>query len=356
MLIENGETLFFSPGWLDLQVNGWKGVDYNGDNLSAASFELITRELAENGTTRHLPTLITAPRQDLIRRLAQLRSLREDSPWLSRRVPGFHVEGPFISGVDGFRGAHSPEDVRDPTVEEFEAWQEAAGGLIRIVTLAPERPGALTFIEEISSRGVVVSIGHSGADPGRIREAAAAGARMSTHLGNGMAATIDRHVNPLWEQLSSDGLTACLIADSHHLPPAFIRTAFKAKGESRIVLVSDAATPGGLPPGRRSWAGIDVDVSDAGRISLAGTPYLAGAGLLQKRGIEFLMETTGCTLDAALAAATVNPAALIGIGDSQDVVSFRVKHGSLESGSRETAGRVSIEIEEVQLDGVSSQL
>ena len=348
--MESGEILYLSPGWLDLQVNGCKGIDYNGDNLDAASFELITRELAENGTTRHLPTLITAPRQDLIRRLGTLRSIRGDSPWLSRRVPGFHVEGPFISGVEGFRGAHSPVDVRDPTVEEFEAWQEAAGGLIRIVTLAPERPGALTFIEEISSRGVVVSIGHSGADSGRIREAVAAGARMSTHLGNGMAGTIDRHENPLWEQLSSDGLTACLIADSHHLPPAFIRTAFKSKGESRIVLVSDVATPGGLPPGRRSWAGIDVDVSEDGRISLAGTPYLAGAGLLQKRGIEFLMEVTGCSLDAAVAAATVNPAALIGIGDSEDVVSFRLKQGSRESDSR-----VSIEIEEVRLDGVSSQ-
>ncbi|MCK5736751.1 MAG: amidohydrolase family protein, partial [Spirochaetaceae bacterium] len=319
--------------------------------LDAESFESITRELAASGTTRHLPTLITASRQNLLKRLSVLRNIREDSPWLSRRVPGFHVEGPFISEVDGFRGAHTLKDVRDPTVEEFNAWQEAAGGLIRIVTLAPERPGALKFIEEIASRGIVVSIGHSAADPGRIREAVAAGARMSTHLGNGMAGTIDRHVNPLWEQLASDELTAGLIADSHHLPSAFIKTAFKAKGRNGIVLVSDAATPGGLAPGRRIWAGIDVDVSEEGRISLAGTPYLAGAGLLQKRGIEFLMESTGCRLDAAVTACTVNPAGLIGIDPvGLDIVAFRViSSGSGQPGS---AGRVSIEIEKVWLDGV----
>jgi len=332
-------TLYFSPGWLDLQVNGWKGIDYNDDSLDAAGFELITRELADSGTTRHLPTVITASREALIRRLTTLRRLREDSFRLTRAVPGFHVEGPFISGVDGFRGAHSLKDVRDPTVEEFDAWQYAAGGLIRIVTLAPERSGSLKFIEEISSRGIVVSIGHSAADPSRIREAVAAGASMSTHLGNGITGTIDRHVNPLWEQLSSDELTACLIADSHHLPPAFIRTAFKAKGESRIVLVSDVAVPGGLAPGRRSWAGIDVEVGEDGRISLAGTPYLAGAGLLQKRGLEFLMEATGCPLSTAVKACTENPATLIAVEPFVDTVAFRVR------------GRMKIEIEQVWLDG-----
>ncbi len=341
------DRLYFSPGWIDLQVNGWKGNDYNGESLDDAFFESITRDLAASGTTRHLPTIITASRNAMHRRLSSLHRIRADSPWLIRRVPGFHVEGPFISGLDGFRGAHTLKDVRDPTVEEFDAWQEAAGGLIRIVTLAPERPGSLEFIEEISSRGIVVSIGHSAADPGRIREAVAAGARMSTHLGNGMAGTIDRHVNPLWEQFASDELTACLIADSHHLPPAFIKTAFKAKGRNRIVLVSDVATPGGLAPGRRSWAGIDVDVSEDGRISLAGTPYLAGAGLLQKRGLEFLMESTGCRLDAAVAACTVNPSALIGQDPAgSDIVAFRLS----SSGS---GGGVNIEIEDVWLDGAA---
>lgn len=356
---ERGE-LFFSPGWLDLQVNGWKGIDYNADTLDASSFESITRELAASGTTRHLPTIITASREDIIRRLSTLRQLREDSPRLNKAIPGFHVEGPFISGRDGFRGAHSLEYVRDPSLEEFDAWQEAAGGLIRIVTLAPERPGSLKFIEELSSRGVVVSIGHSAADPLRIREAVAAGARMSTHLGNGMARTIDRHVNPLWEQLSSDRLTACLIADSHHLPPAFIRTAFKSKGEEGIVLVSDAAVPGGLAPGRMSWAGIDVDLSEDGRISLAGTPYLAGAGLLQKRGVEYLMESTGCTPAAALRACTVNPRRLLGLEDSEDLLAFRLiyggggtaRGGTVRDGSV-SRGMVSLQIEDVWLGGVS---
>lgn len=339
---------YLSPGWVDIQVNGWMGLDYNGDTLDADSFSRICMKLAASGTTRHLPTIITASQNDILRRLKTLRKLRDESPWMASRVPGFHVEGPFISKLDGPRGAHNSDFVRDSSIEEFEAWQEAAGGLIRIVTLAPESPGAADFIEYVSSRNVVVSLGHSGADPGLVREAVAAGATMSTHLGNGLSRTIPRYENPLWEQLASDQLTASIIADGFHLPPAFIKTVCRTKGSGRVVLISDAAPPGGLGAGTTVWAGMKVDVSADGRISLAGTPYLAGAGHLQDRGIGFYMDSTGCSLADAVRACTVTPAAMIGLapesvslqeGSPADIVAFR-----LDSGTR-------VAIETVWLDG-----
>lgn len=343
---------YLSPGWVDLQVNGWMGLDYNGDTLDSASFRNICMKLAASGTTRHLPTIITASRDDILRRLNKLRTLRADSPWLSSRIPGFHVEGPFISKLDGPRGAHNSDFVRDCSIEEFEAWQDAAGGLIRIVTIAPESPGAADFIEYVSSRNVVVSLGHSAADSGLVREAVAAGATMSTHLGNGLSRTIPRYENPLWAQLASDELTASLIADGFHLPSAFIKTAFRTKGPGRVVLVSDAVSPGGLGAGTTEWAGIKVDVSDEGRISLAGTPYLAGAGHLQDRGIGFYMDSTGCSLADAVRACTVTPAAMIGLapesvslqeGSPADIVAFRLDT------EKDSATRVAIET--VWLDG-----
>ncbi len=343
---EGASNIFFSPGWIDLQVNGWKGRDYNGDNLDADSFKEICRDLAASGTTRHLPTVITASESDMLRRIATIRRLRDESPWLKRRVPGIHIEGPFLSGTEGPRGAHNPDHIRDPSIDEFDAWQDAAGGLIRIVTLAPERRGSLEFIRELSSRGVLVSLGHSEADPQRIREAIAAGARMSTHLGNGLSNTINRYENPLWEQLASDKLTVSLISDGHHLPAAFIKTAFRAKGTGSIVLVSDAASPGGSAPGITNWAGIDVEVNADGRISLAGTPYLAGAGHLQNRGVGIFLDSTDCRIEEAIAACTTTPAALLGLEENSpgDVTVFRVKPGK-KPGSRH------IDIKNVWLDG-----
>jgi len=198
---------------------------------------------------------------------------------------------------------------------------------------------------------VVAALGHTAADPGLIREAVAAGARVSTHLGNGLASTIHRHENPLWEQIAADGLVASLIGDGHHLLAAFVRTVWLAKGAGKVVLVSDAAPPGGSPPGRMKWAGMKVELSADGRISLAGTPYLAGAGLLQDRGLEYLMEASGCSPADAAGTVTTVPGGLIGLGPDVtalesgspgDVVAFHI-------GGGETS--VKLSIAGVWLDG-----
>ena len=349
--IDLGGLPWISPGWIDLQVNGWMGVNYNEKIADAAELESICALLAERGTTRHLPTIITASPEDILRRLKSLTVFRRESPELRRRIPGFHVEGPFISEVDGFRGAHERRWIRDPSQTEFEDWMDAADGLIKIVTLAPERSGSMEFIEFLVSRGVVVSLGHTNADSGIIREAVAAGARMSTHFGNGMAGAVPRHENPLWPQLAADALCPSLIADSHHLPDDFMKSVFLAKGPGRFVLVSDAAPPGGLPPGRAFWGGSEVEVEQSGRVSLAGTPYLAGAGHLLDSDVARFLSAAGCSVTEAVSAVTITPAAMIGMedfsaslspGSQGDAVAFRLEPG---------AGCVSIET--VVLDGRS---
>ncbi|HUX22655.1 MAG TPA: N-acetylglucosamine-6-phosphate deacetylase, partial [Spirochaetia bacterium] len=183
---------YLAPGLVDLQVNGYRGIDYSSPELKEGDVEELVKMLAVSGTTQHVPTIITNPRQTILRSLSILTRARRSSPALTSAIPGYHIEGPFISSVDGPRGAHSPNHVRAADVDEFREWQEAADGDIRIVTIAPEIPGAIELIEEIARSGVLVSIGHSGASPEQVREAVAAGARLSTHLGNGSHATIPR--------------------------------------------------------------------------------------------------------------------------------------------------------------------
>ena len=223
-------------------------------------------------------------------------------------VAGIHVEGPYISGLDGYRGAHPKEAVRDPDWREFQALQDAARGRIVLITLAPERPGSLDFIREAAASGLVVALGHTAADGPTLRAAAAEGARLSTHLGNGIVSTLPRHPNPIWEQAALDDLDASLIADGHHLDRATLRVLVRAKTPARIILVSDASPLAGLPPGRYG----DWEVVPSGKIVVAGTPYLAGSNQGLEVGLNNLLRATGLSLADALATVTTNPARLLG--------------------------------------------
>ena len=199
-------------------------------------------------------------------------------PLVAASVVGIHVEGPHIAREDGPRGAHPLEHVRPPDIAEYRRWQEAARGRIRIITVSPEYPESVDYIRAIVADGVVASIGHTAADGDQIRAAVDAGARWSTHLGNGAHALIPRHPNYIWEQLAEDRLSAGLIFDGHHLPPAVIRTMLRAKGIERTILVTDALALAGLPPGvYASAVGGDVELLPSGRVVLSGTPYLAGS-------------------------------------------------------------------------------
>jgi len=325
------EAVWVAPGFIDLQVNGFAGVDFNHPRCSHEELARALRALFSTGVTRILPTVITAAPEDMLGALGNLAAAREALEE-GEAIEGFHVEGPYISADDGPRGAHPRRWVRPPDIEEFRRMQEAARGLIRIVTLAPEWPAAPRFIEAVVKEGVVTSIGHTNATAEQIIAAVAAGATMSTHLGNGAHAMLPRHPNYLWEQLAEDRLAAGFIVDGIHLPASYLKVALRAKGVERSFLVTDATTPANCQPGRYRLGEQEVDLTEEHRVVLAGQNKLAGSALRMDRGVENLMRLAGLTLAQAVTMATVSPARagrfparLNGLhpGDRADVIEFR---------------------------------
>ena len=302
-----GALPFVGPGLTDLQVNGALGVDFTelhkapncgaseshaasaaGSIRSSGGVARVCDWLHGFGVTSFLATVITASPERLAASLTILAREVDASPRACAALAGVHLEGPFISALDGYRGAHPAEHCRAPDWDLFLSLQAASGGRIRIVTLAPELPGACAFISRAAAAGVLVSIGHSAASTAEISAAVRAGARLSTHLGNGLPATLPRHANPIWPQLAEDGLTASFIGDGFHLPRELFAVALRAKGVQRCVLVSDAASLAGLPPGPyNTHIGGRVVLEPSGRLRMAEGAYLAGASLPLLRGVEF---------------------------------------------------------------------
>ena len=291
-------------------------------------------ECRKHGIGAFLPTVITDSFDAIRRSFALLRTARESIGALRTAIPGFHLEGPYLSGDDGPRG-RIRASTRDPDWDEFQRWQDAAGGLIRMVTVAPERTGMPSFIEKLSRAGVVVAIGHTAATAQQIRDAVSAGARTSTHLGNGCHAVLPRHENILWEQLANDSLWASIITDGHHLPPAVVKCLVRCKGVSRILLTCDAGSLAGMPPGRyREW-GSDLEVQAEGKIVVAGTPYLAGSGHFTDVCVANVAHFAGVSLANAVDMAVVRPRELLGlpvptlnVGQPASLVVFSWRAGS----------------------------
>lgn len=330
---------FIAPGLVDLQVNGYGGHDLNDGPPSLLTLEGLARRLLAAGTTSFAPTLITAGQEQLCAGLAAIAAARRASPLLTSMIPFIHVEGPSLDPADGPRGAHPSEHIRAPSLDEFSLWQAAAEGLVGMVTLSPHYPEAPAYIAALSGQGILVSLGHTGATPEQITAAADAGARLSTHLGNGAASLLPRHPNFIWSQLADDRLTASFIADGHHLPAATLKAMLRAKTLGRAILVSDAAALGGQKPGRyRTPIGGEVDVSPEGRLSVAGTPYLAGAGHLLDRNVAFAIEAAGLSLADALGLATANPGTFAGgrgalvPGARADIIRFTWEPGDFKLG------------------------
>jgi N-acetylglucosamine-6-phosphate deacetylase len=325
---------WLSAGFVDLQVNGYGGADVNGVDPDPEVIIELTEKMIAGGVTTYLPTIITASEEKICAALRAVAAARWSSKLVAGCVPFVHVEGPHISPLEGYRGAHPVEHVRPPDMTEFARWQQASGGLVGMVTLSPHYAESEEYIRKLSAHGVHCSIGHTHASPEQIRNAVNAGAALSTHLGNGIAGLIPRHTNPIWSQLSEDRLTAMLIADGHHLPPDAIKVMIKAKGVSRAILVSDAVALGGLPAGvYDAPIGGRVKLHPNGRLSLAGTELLAGAVLPLKDGIARAMAMTGISLADSVRMATENPGRFAGgagqmqIGRPADLVLFRVESG-----------------------------
>ena len=323
--------VYLSPGWIDVQVNGFAGVDYNVGVTSQEEIARSIEVLFSTGVTRFYPTVITGSPDDMLSALRNLARAK-DSLADGESMDGFHVEGPHISPDDGPRGAHPRHWVRPPDVEEFARWQEATGGAIRLVTLAPEWPQAPHYIEALTAAGVVISIGHTNATGPQIADAVSAGATMSTHLGNGAHQMLHRHPNYIWEQLAEDRLSASFIVDGIHLPVSFLKPALRAKGLHRSVLVTDASSPAGAAPGRYTLGEQMVDLTPDNRVVLAGQDKLAGSALRMDHGVQNLMRLVGLPLADAVTLATTNPARVGGVpgrqqglaaGDRADFVLFR---------------------------------
>ncbi len=330
-LLERSPSLpWLAPGFIDLQVNGFAGADYCSGETPLEAIEASLQAQFACGTTRLLATVITGSPEGMLAAIRHLAGARRELPHGSA-IAGIHVEGPFISPEDGPRGAHPREHVRPPGLDEYRRWQEAAEGMIRMVTLSPEWSGSAQFIETITGEGVVAAIGHLNATPQQIEDAVRAGARISTHLGNGCHAVLPRHPNYLWHQLAEDRLAASFIVDGIHLGADFLRVALRAKGVERSVLITDAVAPAGCPPGPYRLGEVDVELHAEGRVTLRGQPRLAGSALRMDRGVENLMRIAGLTLQEALTMAARNPARLGRIehrqrglqpGERADVIEF----------------------------------
>jgi N-acetylglucosamine-6-phosphate deacetylase len=337
-LIENVDSLlaptdspdYLSPGWIDLQVNGFAGVDYNSPSSSAERIAHSIREMFRTGVTRFFPTVITGSPEDMLGALRNLAETKEKIPE-GPAMEAFHLEGPCISPEDGPRGAHPARWARPPDMDEFRRFQDAAGGNIRLVTLSPEWPRAARFIEALVSQGVVASIGHTKATAEQIADAASAGATLSTHLGNGAHAVLPRR-NYIWDQLADDRLAASFIADGIHLSKSFLNVALRAKGLERSILVTDAVMPAGCAPGQYRLGEVDVELHPDGAVRLLGGTRLAGSALEMHRAIETVIRDAGLSLRDAITLATRNPARVGRIpsrqrgltpGERADLVRFR---------------------------------
>lgn len=263
-------------GFVDLQINGYKGICFHTPDLTIEGVYQATHELVQAGTIAYCPTVVTGNIKIYEHCLKVFAGAMRDNK-LARHILGFHLEGPFISPVEGARGAHPPKYIRESSIELLKRFQDWAEGNIVLLTLAPETKGAIPLIEYCSKNKIKVSMGHHFADDDVMAKAVKAGASACTHLGNGMPNMINRHDNPIWWQLACDNIFGMFITDGHHLPADLIKTAIRAKTVSKTIVVSDSIHLAGLPPGTYDFAGAKVNLAASGRISFADTPYLAGS-------------------------------------------------------------------------------
>jgi N-acetylglucosamine-6-phosphate deacetylase len=319
-----------APGLVDIQVNGFGGQEFSSLQLTPENVASIVRQHWAFGVTALCPTLTTQSFDCLAHGLRAIDFACQTFPDIARSVIGVHLEGPYISSEDGPRGAHPREHCRQPNWEEFLHLQEAAGGRIRILTMSPEFADAADFVARASAHQVVVAIGHTAANGDQIRLAVEAGARLSTHLGNGAHGVIPRHPNYIWDQMAEDRLMATLIVDGHHLPGEVVKCIVRAKSAERCILVSDVSGLAGLPPGRHASSGGEVEILPDGRLVVAGqNQLLAGAAQPIGVGVANVMRFAGVDLAMAVAMASAHPNQLLGHaagtlrpGDVADLVLF----------------------------------
>lgn len=320
-----------APGLFDVQINGYGGVMFADRGLKAEAVRTTVGAYLAHGVTRILPTLITSSFETLCAGFAAIRQACEADAWVNHVVAGCHLEGPYLSSEDGPRGAHPREHIRPADWDEFCELQRISGERIRLVTIAPEVPGAIDFIGRAVATGVAIAIGHTAAGGEQIQAAVDAGATLSTHLGNGTHAILKRHPNYIWDQLGESRLWASLIVDGQHLPDSVVRAIVRAKSPGQVVLTCDASGWAGCKPGTYENELGKVEVLAGGRIVVAGqNQMLAGSWKTTEMCVAHTVRCGAATLREAIDMACRNPTRLLGFreqrltaGDAADLFLFR---------------------------------
>jgi N-acetylglucosamine-6-phosphate deacetylase len=325
----DAQAEWIAPAFCDVQINGAHGVSFNSAELTSDHIRQVVATCRRHGIAQLCPTLVTNGFDALMHGFRTIQQACARDAELAQAIIGIHLEGPYISPEDGPRGAHPKQHVRPPSWDEFRRFQDAAGGMIKMLTLAPETPGAIALIEKVAAQGVVVALGHTGASGACIRDAGKAGARISTHLGNGSNAMLPRHENYLWEQLANDGLWASMIADGHHLPETVMRCILRVKTPARLILTCDASSLAGLPPGKyRQWDQ-EFEILPVGKIVVSGTPYLAGSWAFTDQCVGNVLKLGETSLADTIDMASNRPRELLGlpprrieVGEPADLILF----------------------------------
>lgn len=300
------------PGFADLQVNGFAGVDFSSADLTEDAFAAAARRLRDEGTAVFLPTVITSP-PDVYAHVLPLiaRMIARDE--FRAQCPGIHLEGPFICGRQGVVGAHNADWVRPPDVAFFRRLFRLAGGRVKILTLAPEIPGAARLARAATAAGVVVSAGHTLGTAADLDRIAAAGARTLTHLGNGLPAQLPKFGNPLWAGLADDRFTAMIIADGHHVPDGPLKAMIRVKGVARVIITTDASPVAGLPPGRYRSLGNDIVLEENGLLHNPAKGCMVGSSATMLRCMNHLASLGCLSPEELVAVGYRNPLRLIGV-------------------------------------------
>lgn len=304
------------PNWIDLQINGYAGVDFNSRDLSVDGVVEVTSKLAAAGTAGYLPTIITGAPDKVLRNLRVIVAARKKSAECRKRILGVHLEGPFISPVPGCIGAHDPKYVSKPDFNLYRKFQDAADGLVKIMTIAAEIKGAPDLCRALTADGVVVSCGHQAATSGALLERMAdSGAKALTHLGNGIPNMIHRRENIIWEGLACDRLSVMFIPDGHHLTTAMLKVYTRAVPLERLVAVTDCSHPGGLKPGRYFALGNHAVLEPDGLLHNPKKGCLVGSTATMQQVVDVLRSpAVGVTAREANVIAHDNPLRLIGLG------------------------------------------